>query len=440
MTLFLSVSLIFLVGFTILIFYIWSKKSVVQHVPDDSAAPEWQALVIKRDEIEQDQTISESTRDTLRAEWAVTADQVLSGSQSKSHIAKAKPMPKGWLWSLSGGIVLLALFIYMSVGRLDPLALQPPRLAQNDSIEVAAEPPPAEGARHPGDTETLEERIAKLEQKLKENPDDIDRWVLLARSRGVQRDFPGEAEALKQALRLSPGHPDLMADLADTLAMINNKSLKGEPSALIAQVLKADPQHPKGLALAATEAMQNKDKKGAVEYWRRLRATFPAGAPDLARIDQILAEIGAPVFDNTQVDNAVANNPAPASANNGAASITGDVVLDAKLLAELRKKPLPDSAILYVFAKMVSGPPMPLAVMRTSPQALLAGGKIPFKLDDSMAMSPAMKLSSSEQVNLEARLALTGNAIKQPGDMGVVLPGVRVGSQGLHLVISPANQ
>jgi len=89
---------------------------------------------------------------------------------------------------------------------------------------------------------------------------------------------------------------------------------------------------------------------------------------------------------------------------------------------------------------MVSGPPMPLAVMRTSPQALLAGGKIPFKLDDSMAMSPAMKLSGSSDVNLEARLALTGNAIKQPGDLGVVLPGVKVGSQGLHLVIPPANQ
>ncbi|MEZ0316912.1 MAG: tetratricopeptide repeat protein [Methylophilaceae bacterium] len=433
MTLFLSVSLVLLAVFVFLIFRIWSRKSLSPHLQD----PEWQALLIKRDEIEHDQTISESTRETLRAEWAATADQVLAASQASStqansHVSKAKPMPHAWLAYLSCGVVLLALFTYMSIGTLDPLALQQPHLAQSDAnpMEVSAEPPPPDGAKHPGDNETLEQRIAQLEKKLKETPDDVDRWVLLARSRGVQRDFAGEADALKQALRLSPGHPDLMADLADTLAMINNKSLTGEPSELIAQVLKADPQHRKGLALAATEAMQNRDKKTAVEYWRRLRATFPANAPDLARIDEILAEIGAPVMSGADPVAAT-----PSSTNPVTASIEGDVVLDSKLVAELRKNPAAQNAMLYVFAKMVSGPPMPLAVMRISPQDLLAGKKIPFKLDDSLAMSPAMKLSGSSQVNLEARLSMSGNAIKQAGDFGVVMPAVKVGTQGLHLVI-----
>jgi len=430
MTFFLLVTLALLVVFVTVIFQIWSRKSIAPHLQD----PEWQALVIKRDEIEQDQTISEATRETLRAEWATTADRVLSVAQEQSGVDKAKPMPKEWVASLSGGVVLVALFTYMSIGRLDPLALQKPQAAQNNTLEVTAEPPPADGAKHPGDSETLEERIAKLEQKLKENPDDVDKWVLLARSRGVQRDFKGEAEALQQALRLSPGHPDLMADLADTLAMVNNKSLAGKPGELIAQVLKADPQHRKGLALAATAAMQNQDKSAAANYWRKLRATFPANAPDVARIDEILAEIGAPVTANQEQ---AFSSEAAVSAT---ASIAGDVVLDPKLLAELRKKPVPQSAMLYVFAKMVSGPPMPLAVLRTSPQALLAGNKVPFKLDDSMAMSPAMKLSGSAEVKLEARLSMSGNAIKQPGDLGAVIPSIKVGSQGLHLVIQSAVQ
>jgi len=430
MTFFLLVTLALLVVFVTVIFQIWSRKSIAPHLQD----PEWQALVIKRDEIEQDQTISEATRETLRAEWATTADRVLSVAQEQSGIDKAKPMPKGWVASLSGGVVLVALFTYMSIGRLDPLALQKPQAAQNNALEVTAEPPPADGAKHPGDSETLEERIARLEQKLKENPDDVDKWVLLARSRGVQRDFKGEAEALQQALRLSPGHPDLMADLADTLAMVNNKSLEGKPSELIAQVLKADPQHRKGLALAATAAMQKQDKPAAANYWRKLRATFPANAPDVARIDEILAEIGAPVIANQE------QASSSEAAVQATASIEGDVVLDPKLLAELRKKPVSQSAMLYVFAKMVSGPPMPLAVLRTSPQALLAGNKVPFTLDDSMAMSPAMKLSGSTEVKLEARLSMSGNAIKQPGDLGVVIPSVKVGSQGLHLVIQSAVQ
>ncbi|MGZ8961981.1 MAG: tetratricopeptide repeat protein, partial [Methylophilaceae bacterium] len=332
MTFFLLVSFTLLVVFVTVIFKIWSRKSIAPHLQD----PEWQALVIKRDEIEQDQTISEATRETLRAEWATTADQVLAVAQEQSGADKAKPMPKGWVACLSGGVVLVALFTYMSIGRLDPLALQKPQAAQNNTLEVTAEPPPADGAKHPGDSETLEERIAKLEQKLKENPDDVDKWVLLARSRGVQRDFKGEAEALQQALRLSPGHPDLMADLADTLAMVNNKSLAGKPSELIAQVLKADPQHQKGLALAATEAMQKQDKIAAANYWRKLRATFPANAPDVARIDEILAEIGAPVTANQEQTPAASETVTPSIA-----SIEGDVVLDPKLLAELRQKPVP---------------------------------------------------------------------------------------------------
>lgn len=432
MTFFIVLSFSLIALFSYFTFRAWSQNSPLM----PSQNPEWEALVAKRDEIEQDQAISESTRETLRAEWLATADQVLAKNQNNTTQSQAITMPKSWGLYLGTGAAVIGIITYLVIGQFGSQAIQSPQMTQADISEVSAEPPPADGAKHPGDSETLEERIAKLEQKLKENPDDIDRWVLLARSRGVQRDYAGEADALKQALRLSPGHPDLMADLADTLAMLNNKSLAGEPSKLVAEVLKADPEHRKGLALAATEAMQKHDKKASIVYWQRLRATFPAGAPDLARIDEILAEIGAPMLADTEA------TPTPAATGDAVAgaSITGEVVLDKKLLAGLSKQAVPESAVLYVFAKMVSGSPMPLAVMRVSPKSLLAGEAIPFKLDDSMAMSPAMKLSGSPQVNLEARLSMSGNAIKQPGDLSVVLPAVKVGTQGLHLLINSKIQ
>jgi cytochrome c-type biogenesis protein CcmH len=66
---------------------------------------------------------------------------------------------------------------------------------------------------------------------------------------------------------------------------------------------------------------------------------------------------------------------------------------------------------------------MPLAVLRTT------AGELPrnFKLDDSMAMAPAARLSGASEVVVEARISKTGSATPSPGDLqgdsGVVKPG-----------------
>jgi len=68
---------------------------------------------------------------------------------------------------------------------------------------------------------------------------------------------------------------------------------------------------------------------------------------------------------------------------------------------------------------------MPLAVLRRS------AGELPmtFALDDSMAMTPATKISGAAAVRIEARISRSGNATPQPGDLvgasGIVKPGAR---------------
>lgn len=426
-----------------LIYVVWRGKTSELSLQQE-VTPEWLSLLAKRDEIEHDQTLSADVKQTLRAEWAVLADSILASQQSES--IQATCMPVKSVVALMVTIFLIGIVTYLSVGRLSQESLQWPPVKAENPMEVAGEPPVEEGAKHPGDNETLEQRVAKLEEKLKKNPNDVDGWVLLARSRGFQRDFAGEVDALRHALALVPDHPDLMADLADTVAMVNNKSLAGEPMELIHKVLKVDPKHRKGLALAATAAMQRKDKPQALNYWHQLRATYPENAPDLAKIDEILAQLGDPeamanVANNTQSENtqsaasaAQSSRNQEASASADGAAIDGTVSIDRTVLKQI-KQPLPETAKLFVFAKMESGPPMPLAVMRDSPEALLKGETLPFKLDDSMAMSPAMKLSSNTSVNVEARISMSGNAIKQPGDWYVMIPSVKVGAKGLHLVI-----
>ncbi|HEX7025682.1 MAG TPA: c-type cytochrome biogenesis protein CcmI, partial [Gammaproteobacteria bacterium] len=76
------------------------------------------------------------------------------------------------------------------------------------------------------------------------------------------------------------------------------------------------------------------------------------------------------------------------------------------------------------YAKAASGPPMPLAIVRTT------AGQLPLSvtLDDSQAMMPQMKLSSFNQVIINARISKTGNATPSPGDL-----------QGVSATIDPAN-
>ncbi|MCU7940613.1 MAG: hypothetical protein KZQ64_02885 [gamma proteobacterium symbiont of Bathyaustriella thionipta] len=89
-------------------------------------------------------------------------------------------------------------------------------------------------------------------------------------------------------------------------------------------------------------------------------------------------------------------------------SITISVSLDPVLQTSLNPE-----HTLFVYARAVKGPRMPLAIVRHK------AGDLPLevKLDSTMAMMPQMSLANFKQVVLLARISATGNAMPQTGDM-----------------------
>lgn len=119
--------------------------------------------------------------------------------------------------------------------------------------------------------------------------------------------------------------------------------------------------------------------------------------------------------------------------NNGPAveaRVHGVVRLDPGLVNDVS-----ETDTVFVYARAVSGPRMPLAVVRKSVSEL----PFEFELNDAMAMSPAAKLSQFKNVVVGARISSSGDAIPQAGDLEGFSDVVTVGQQDeVTVIISQA--
>ena len=324
-------------------------------------------------------------------------------------------------WFAAAALLLLipsaAVVLYMRLG--NPAAGEPAHAAAIDGRN------PHEIA----DTQIVA-MVDSLAQRLKARPDDADGWALLARSYQALGRFPEAADAYAHADALIPDNAALLADYADVLAMAQGRKLAGKPAALAQRALAIDPNHRKALALAATAALEARDLDGALAYWRRLLAQFPQASDDAKQVTAIIAEIESAQREGKGVP--VAGDSAPRREARAlvtppaAATIAGRVDISPALATKVA---LTDT--VFIFARAVDGPRVPLAVLR------IAAKDLPkeFTLDDSMGMAPGAKLSGAAAVIVEARISRSGNALPQSGDFSGRSAPIKPGAAGVKVVI-----
>jgi cytochrome c-type biogenesis protein CcmH len=274
------------------------------------------------------------------------------------------------------------------------------RLGNPEGLRADA-PPHASAA----DIEALVQRLA---DRMRAQPEDPNGWALLGRAyAGLQR-WNESAQAFVEAVKRSPPDPQLLADYADVLAMSQGQKLAGEPEKLALRALALDPDHLKALALAGSAAFERGDALAALKHWERAKALAPAGSPFAEGLDGSIAEARAA---------AGVSAPTPAAAQT-AAPAPQAAASAAPLRVSVRLAPalagaVPPGATLFVFARAVEGPRMPLAIVRQPADA----GPVQVQLDDSSAMSPALRLSSQQRVVVTARISASGSATPQAGDL-----------------------
>ena len=268
--------------------------------------------------------------------------------------------------------------------------------------------------------------IAQVKQRLEKEPNNVEGWAILARTYYTMGNFQEAAVAYATLNTLLPDDADLIADYADALAMSQGRNFADKPAELVQRALMLDPTQWKALAMAGSEAFDRKDYKAAIEYWQRVQDTTPADSPIRQRIqgsiDEARSLAGMPPVAQVQ-------KGGTAGSTSAGRSVSGTVTLSPALASKVR----PDDSV-FVFARPADGSRMPVAVVRARVSEL----PLQFTLDDSRAMAPTAKISALNEVIVNARVSRSGNAIPASGDLEGATEKVRVGTQGMSLVIDRA--
>lgn len=282
--------------------------------------------------------------------------------------------------------------------------------------------------------ESLNQLIEQLRKKLEQNPNDAVGWGLLARSYMAMERYADAVPIFERATKLDPDNAGLLADYADSLAVHQGRKLEGRPETLIQKALKLDPHNVKALMLSGTIAYNRKDFSRAAKEWEDAHAHLPPDDQESAdQLKASIAEAKRRMGGGPSMNMLVANppmeqaKPAKAAAPSGQSrAITGKVILGPNLA---NKASLPDT--LFVFAKDVAGPPMPVSIVRASRKDL----PFTFRLDDSTSPMPSRKLSDIDTVVIVARLSKSGKAMAESGDLEGMSQPLKPGAENITVVI-----
>lgn len=247
---------------------------------------------------------------------------------------------------------------------------------------------------------TVGEMTAHLEQAVKDQPDSAEAWYFLGRTYMNQERPADAAKAFARVVELAGRQPELLGQWAQAQYFAGDRQWSQQLQALTDEALQADPQELTSLGLLGIAAYEEGRYKDAVRFWEQLVAALPENDPSREAIR------GGIERARQQVDGGSGNaeaGEAPAAASTQAAALQIQVQLDPKVAETVS----PEDSV-FVFARAVNGPPVPLAAKR------LTVGDLPatVTLSDADAMVPSLKISSVEQVTVMARVSRTGDATK----------------------------
>ena len=397
----LIVSVLILIAFLLILPPLWRKQTV------QAANLDQRNILIAQHRLAElkENRLSGGLSQAQYDEQLADLEQALSDDLDiKSRVSSTQSEGRWVVYVLALGVPLLAGALYFSLGNYQAIS---------HSAEMAVDPDTLKMAE-------INKMVDGLAEKLKNNPDDAQGWLMLGRSYKFQQQYPKAVDAFANAYRLLGDQAEVMLLYADAIAYASDKNLAGKPTELVFKALALEPDNMNALWLGGMAKAQQGDPATAIKLWKKLVALLPPGSDSQQEIQGLLAKI------ESESPQAVAKPESTQPAN--VSSVTIDVQVS--LAPELQKSASPGDTV-FIYAQALSGPKMPLAIVRKQVSDL----PLTVSLNDTMAMMPNMKLSNFDNVKLLARISKSGNAISQPGDLIGVIDQVALTDKNSHKII-----
>ena len=254
--------------------------------------------------------------------------------------------------------------------------------------------------------QSIENSIASLEKKLEEKPESVEGWRVLGQSYFVTQRYEKAKQAYTKALELvNHADPEVLVLTAEASAFANQEIFSGYEKSLLAKALSINPNHQRGLWYSGYAAYTTSDFSEAVEHWQTLLNLVPSDRADVkASLIQFLNDARSkaglgPLEETEQVAQQNVNDQR---------KIEVSVQLN-----EGVNQYAESSDTLYIYARAVDGPKMPLSLARLTVASL----PVKVTLSKEMAMMPSMDIDTFEKVEVIARISKSGQAITQKGDL-----------------------
>ncbi|NQV86291.1 MAG: tetratricopeptide repeat protein [Woeseiaceae bacterium] len=324
------------------------------------------------------------------------------------------------LWIALALLSLLALQfvvwpLYRSSGRLTPILATVIVLTVGISTALYYQIGRPDIPSGVGSVHEADDMVSTLAARLEDNPDDLDGWMMLGRSYHSMQQYDQAVAAFETAFELEHGeNADTMVALAIALMGQQGGQMSDRSSALFENALALDPKNGNALFYSGGAAAQRGDTALAADRWETLLSMdAPPEIQELLR-RKINEWRGVPA--------ATIESPTMSS---------GALVSINLSLSDLARTSMPADATVYVIARDPAQPSPPIAV---TPRRLSDLPTV-VELSDENAMVAGRPLSGFTELEIVARVSMSGNPTAQSGDWSGSLRVSAKSGQTVDLVI-----
>ena len=265
--------------------------------------------------------------------------------------------------------------------------------------------------------------IARLAKQMEKEPDNDQGWFLLAQSYMNLELYSKAAESFQHLIDRYPGDYNLASYYTQAIYMADDRTITPRVDEAINRTLKLNPHDISVLEIRAMDAYSKGDYSSSIKFFRQALVAKPDKerakmiSDAIAGVEKQMRKEGLKVPEEETPPAApvspVMETGQPAVAQAASGSPKGTAHRTLSVLVEVGDDvEAPKDASVFVFAKAMNGPPMPLAVQRMSRTAL---PKL-VKLDDTMGMIQGMSLANFDNVEVVARISTSGIANASPDD------------------------